>query len=105
VGALGARTIGVDGGACPRTAFAAATRFAVARARAIAACLASGAGACVPGPSDDGRLARKVARRCSTPPAPLCAALDCGACASAGDLAACLAGAVGAEVDALVTRL
>jgi hypothetical protein len=46
---------------------------------------------------------RALQRRCGAPPADLCSSLACDACATASDLARCLAAHAAEPVDALAS--
>ncbi len=95
------QTIAAGTDACTATAFSAALTLAVARAR----CHAHASGACTDGHGVPARLARRVARRCASPPEALCQALGCEACAAASDLATCLDATVASSVDGLAFRV
>jgi glucose/arabinose dehydrogenase len=89
-----------------RTATARATlRAASLRMTSIVACADRGEPTCVPPPNPTVPSTNGLVRPCATPPADVCSALECAACATAPDLATCITTHITDPTDALAAAI
>jgi hypothetical protein len=105
VGPLAAQAFAGDADACRHAVFKSGLGLAIARGRALARCMARGRSDCPKAPESSPHLTATLARRCATPPAEVCAALDCGSCGDGSALASCVAAAVTSAVDGFAFRV
>src|SRR5262245_14475909 len=87
---------------CTRAVRRSSVRAAAARLRAVAACARSGGRTCA---ADAPAVRPKLGRVCRRPSPALCTALSCTSCATPGELAACVGGAVAVPLDSLARTL
>jgi glucose/arabinose dehydrogenase len=102
---MAAPLAGAEASACRTATLRAVGRAGGARFAAIVSCADDGAIACVPPPDPPDPTTGGIARPCAAPPESVCSALGCAPCATAVDLAACVATRVAGPVDALAGAL
>lgn len=104
-GTLASPLTGAGRGRCRTAAGRAEGAAGGARLEAIVDCVDTGATDCLPPPVVPDPPVKPLARPCATPAPDVCEALGCGACASAEDVASCVAAAVADPVDGLASAL